>query len=739
VKKLLHALIVTSAFGFYANGATIKLWDFNSLIFDGSPGVGTLRPANGVDYPAESIGGVANSFGQVSVVSGSSDPNTLDNSHWRLGAVANQGGFPTATNANKSAGARFRANTSGYSNIHISWDQENSATASRYWRIQYTTNAVDYLDTTNLIAANPIGNPNPDTDTPTWQLTLTADFSALPGVNNNSNFGFRFVSEFESTATGAGTNAYIANRTNSAYGVNGTLWFDMVTVMGDDLNAANQWPVVSAIDDLIILTNQSTGPLDFTVSDAETAADSLILSAYSSNPALVSNITFGGSAGSRTVTAMPNAGQIGTAVICVRVQDGGGKMSESCFRLTVTASPTISRIFPLTTSWDIPITNIFAVNNLPGDPTTWQVTATSANQSLVSNVNISITGTDTNRTMVITPNTNAMGDTTITIVATNSGYSATTNFLLRLAPKFVLEWNLIVVTSNTAVTTLAPTFVAAGLSASDLGRGTGIAAAGLTSGFSANRWNNPTSAYMPSTPSRANALTRGDYYQFSITVPAGQSLSLASLDSSLRRSAVNAALNFEWQYSLDGFATAGVTILPRGPVWSVLGQTNNSTFQYQGRTSGSAPASVEQYDWIVKDVPGRPDTTTTPGDAIPPIDLSTISDLQSVNGPATVTFRLYGWGNTSTADSNTTGLGRVDGPRLRGTIGGGKPALGIALAGSSVSISWSTNAAGYSLQQTGSLVPSNWQAMGQTPVIVGDKYVVNISPAVGNQYYRLIK
>jgi hypothetical protein len=33
-----------------------------------------------------------------------------------------------------------------------------------------------------------------------------------------------------------------------------------------------------------------------------------------------------------------------------------------------------------------------------------------------------------------------------------------------------------------------------------------------------------------------------------------------------------------------------------------------------------------------------------------------------------VTFRLYGWGNASTADSNTTSFGRVNGPRVRGTV-----------------------------------------------------------------------
>src|SRR5262245_25218000 len=182
MKRMILILLVGAGTSLAASAATVKLWDFNSLVFDGSPGVGTVRPNNGIGYPAESVGGVGNSFGQVSVVSGSSDPNTLDNSHWRLGSVANLGGFPTATNANKTAGAQFRVNTSGYTNLHLVWDQENSATASRYWRIQYTINGTSWLDATNIIVANPIGNPNPDTDTPTWQLTLSADLSGLAGV-----------------------------------------------------------------------------------------------------------------------------------------------------------------------------------------------------------------------------------------------------------------------------------------------------------------------------------------------------------------------------------------------------------------------------------------------------------------------------------------------------------------------------------------------------------------------------
>jgi hypothetical protein len=733
--KLLLTIVSGLAISLTAHAATVKQWDFNSVIFD-IPTSGTVRPVDGLGFPAESSSGISVQFGQVSVASGSTDPNTLDNSHWRLGSVAGVGGFPTATNANKTAGAQFRANTSGYGNIQLTWDQENSATASRYWRLQYTTNGTDWQDSALVVTANHIGTPNPETDTPTWQLSLTTNLSALPGTSDNLDFGVRLVSEFEATATGSGTNAYVGNRTNTTYSVNGTFWLDMVTVTGDDLDPGNQWPTVTAISDQSTLANQATAALSFDIFDAETLVDNLVLSAHSSNPTLVNSFTFGGTGGQRTVTATPAANQTGTAIITVRVKDTGNKITESSFRLTVFAAPMTSRIFPQITSAAGPVTNTFSVINLPGDPLTWQLTGTSSDQNVVANANITFEGTDTNRTVVVTSQPDVLGDTTITVTVTSGASQATTNFLFRVAPPYVVEWDFS--SLGTTTTNLDPTTVAAGLDVSALSRGPGIRALGLGNGFGADRWNSPTSAHNPSTANRANAISRGDYFEFSVTVEAGQSLSLATLDASLRRSALNAALNFEWQYSFNNFTTAGITILPRGPVWSVLGLTNNSTFQYQGRTSSSPPATVESYDWVIKDVPGRANLTTSPGDPIPTIDLSTIASLQDLNGPATVTFRLYGWGNANTADSNTSSLGRMNGPRLRGTIGIAPviPNLAIVLQGGNVRVSWSTNATGFSLHSTTSLTPASWGPAGGTLTVEGDQNVVTL-PATGTQFFRL--
>src|SRR5207249_1599461 len=86
----------------------------------------------------------------------------------------------------------------------------------------------------------------------------------------------------------------------------------------------NDLPTISNISDRSIPQDTSTGPVSFTVGDLETDPASLTVSGSSSNSTLVpdSNIVFGGSGASRTVTITPVAGQVGSARIGVVVSDG---------------------------------------------------------------------------------------------------------------------------------------------------------------------------------------------------------------------------------------------------------------------------------------------------------------------------------------------------------------------------------------------------------------------------------
>jgi hypothetical protein len=230
-----------------------------------------------------------------------------------------------------------------------------------------------------------------------------------------------------------------------------------------------------------------------------------------------------------------------------------------------------------------------------------------------------------------------------------------------------------------------PTSVA-GLTGTPILRGPGLGPAPLANGFSANRWQGPTSTNNPGSPSLANAIARGDYFEFSIGVDSGYTVSLTGLEVWMRRSALNAPMNFQWQFSLDGFASPGTPIPVVGTIWTQLGVTNTSFYQYLGRTSGTDPGNVQLYDWVLQDVPGRPNTTTSVGDPIPLIDLSGILELQGLSGGTIVTFRLYGWGNDNTVDSNTVALGRVNGPRISGFVSVVPEPSSLALAGLAISI-----------------------------------------------------
>jgi hypothetical protein len=213
-----------------------------------------------------------------------------------------------------------------------------------------------------------------------------------------------------------------------------------------------------------------------------------------------------------------------------------------------------------------------------------------------------------------------------------------------------------------AVETLAPTTISAGLSSSGLLRGPGIVANDLTNGFSSAGYNNIASTTNPVQASRANALLTGDFMGFTLTVQPGYTVSLATLDTSLRRSATNGPMFFEWQYSLDNYATDGITI---------------ADFTYRGRSSGTSAATstnpAEYMHWGVDplnlppDLAGQSTGTTAPGNPMPTIDLSGITGLQDLGEGTTVFFRLYIWGNDSTADTNTIAFGRMNGPMLTGT------------------------------------------------------------------------
>src|SRR5262245_8736531 len=187
----------------------------------------------------------------------------------------------------------------------------------------------------------------------------------------------------------------------------------------------NTAPTMPAIAKRTSPPDTNSGPLSFTVGDAQTPAGSLTLTGGSSNTTLVplGGISFGGTGANRTVTVTPAAGQSGTATITVTVTDAGGLTASDTFLLTVTPNtpPTITDIANLTIP---PATNTWPLSlhdALPLSPAgTLALTGGSSNPTLVPLGNIAFGGSGANRTVTVTPAAGQSGTATITVTVTDA-------------------------------------------------------------------------------------------------------------------------------------------------------------------------------------------------------------------------------------------------------------------------------------------------------------------------------
>jgi hypothetical protein len=202
----------------------IAQWNFNSTPPDGSTGTGITSPSVG-SGTASLVGGATATFatGDSSLDSAGS----TDNSGW------NTSTYPAQGAANKTRGVQFNASTVGRQNIVVSWSSQCSNTGSKYTRLQYTTNGTDFIDFPTTVI-----------NTTTF-AAKTNSLAGIPGVENNPNFAFRILAEFESTAINTANANYVAaNSPTSSYGTAGTVRYDMVTVSGVAITAPPAAPPI---------------------------------------------------------------------------------------------------------------------------------------------------------------------------------------------------------------------------------------------------------------------------------------------------------------------------------------------------------------------------------------------------------------------------------------------------------------------------------------------------------------
>ena len=195
----------------------------------------------------------------------------------------------------------------------------------------------------------------------------------------------------------------------------------------------NTPPTITPIANQTTTVGTATTPAAFTVTDTETPEAALIVTATSSNQAVVPNgaIVLGGAGANRTISVTPIAA--GNATITVTVQDANGSTASTTFSVTANAvpvntPPTLSALTNQSSNVGTPsVAQAITVGDAQSPADQLTVTATSDNQTVVPNGSIVVSGTGANRTISFTPA--AAGTATITVTVTDPlGLSTTGTF-----------------------------------------------------------------------------------------------------------------------------------------------------------------------------------------------------------------------------------------------------------------------------------------------------------------------
>ena len=276
-----------------------------------------------------------------------------------------------------------------------------------------------------------------DSDVDTCTITVTSDNEALisgdvTGIVLGGSGASRTITITPSENQSGTANITVTVDDNSG-GVEAT---DTVT-FAVTVTAVNDAPVISAIDDVVIDEDGTTGEISFTISDVDNEASGLTVSASTNNTAMIprANIVLGGSDGARTITITPVADDSGTATITVMVKDSGGKLATETFVLTVTAvndAPVLAAISNQSTNEDTAKSISATVSDIDNESADLTLTATATtNTALLPLDNITITGTAGTRAVSLTPTADMSGTTDITLALDDgAGGTVTRTFTL---------------------------------------------------------------------------------------------------------------------------------------------------------------------------------------------------------------------------------------------------------------------------------------------------------------------
>jgi alpha-tubulin suppressor-like RCC1 family protein len=210
--------------------------------------------------------------------------------------------------------------------------------------------------------------------------------------------------------------------------------FQLSVVEGNDA------PTITSVANATMVEDGSATIVSFSIADAESPlACPSSVTAISSNTALApaSNLSISGSGTNCTLSVTPVANQNGVATITLTVADGGtpALTAQSSFQLTVSAvndAPTISTVTNQTTTRSVPVNGIgLTIADIDSTLScASSITRTSSNTALLSNTNISVTGSAPNCSVGLVPSAGESGVVTVTLTVNDGSATANTSFTL---------------------------------------------------------------------------------------------------------------------------------------------------------------------------------------------------------------------------------------------------------------------------------------------------------------------
>jgi hypothetical protein len=210
-----------------------------------------------------------------------------------------------------------------------------------------------------------------------------------------------------------------------------------VTIQG----GTDQPPTITSIPDAPpINVGGATPLLLFSVSDLETPANDLVVTATSSNTSLVpnnpANLILGGTGNNRSIQVKPASGASGQADVTVTVRDSAGQIANDTFHVTVISgpNPVISDIPDQNSPMNAVAEVRFTISDDQTPAQNLVVNVVSGNSAIVPNSSQNIQqgldplgGGPGNRLIVIRPAQNAIGSTVITVTVTDANQNTTTD------------------------------------------------------------------------------------------------------------------------------------------------------------------------------------------------------------------------------------------------------------------------------------------------------------------------